>query len=83
MLVLSRKVGEQIVIDEDITIEIVEVRGDRVRVGVCAPKPIRVDRAEVHQRRMLELPAADGRHFRPIDTRPPADADPFFVLDNR
>lgn len=82
MLVLSRKVGEKIVIGENITVEIVEVRGDRVRVGVTAPKPVRVDRAEVHSRRMLELPASSERQFKAIETRPPADTDPFFILES-
>jgi carbon storage regulator len=51
MLVLTRKVGEEIVIAGNIHVTILEVHGDRVRVGVKAPPSIRVDRAEVHDRR--------------------------------
>jgi carbon storage regulator len=48
MLVLSRKKGESIVINDDITIIIVEIRGDKVRLGVEAPKQIPVHRSEVY-----------------------------------
>lgn len=51
MLVLSRKVGEEIIIDGRIRITIAAVKGDRVRVGVTAPPEVLVDRAEIHQRR--------------------------------
>lgn len=49
MLVLSRKINESIVIaDELITITVVEIRGDKVRLGINAPKDIPVHRQEVH-----------------------------------
>jgi carbon storage regulator len=54
MLVLTRKVGEKIVISDDICVTVVEVSGDRVRIGVEAPKSVRVDRHEVHVRRQLD-----------------------------
>ena len=47
MLVLSRKKGENIVINENIVITVVEVRGDKVRLGVDAPKDVIVHREEV------------------------------------
>jgi len=49
MLVLSRKRDEQIVIDGDIVITIVDVRGDKVRIGIQAPPQVPVHRAEVYQ----------------------------------
>ena len=49
MLVLSRKKNESIVINDDITIVVVEIRGDKVRLGVEAPKEIPVHRSEVYQ----------------------------------
>ena len=49
MLVLSRKKNESIVIDDDITIVVVEIRGDKVRLGVEAPKEIPVHRQEVFE----------------------------------
>lgn len=47
MLVLSRKVGEQIVIGEDIVLTVVDVRNDTVRLGIAAPRHVAVNRAEV------------------------------------
>ena len=47
MLVLSRRVGEQIVIGEDIVLTVVEVRNDSVRLGIDAPRHVAVNRAEV------------------------------------
>lgn len=51
MLVLTRRVGEEIVINGDIYVTIVAVKGDKVRIGVSAPPSIPVDRKEVHERR--------------------------------
>jgi carbon storage regulator len=48
MLVLSRKKSESIVINNDITIVVVEIRGDKVRLGVEAPKEVPVHRREVY-----------------------------------
>ncbi len=52
MLVLSRKVGEKVVIDGCITVTVVAVDGNKVRLGVTAPPEVRVDREEVHRQRM-------------------------------
>lgn len=48
MLVLSRKKNEAIVINNDITIVVVEIRGDKVRLGVQAPNEVPVHRREVY-----------------------------------
>ena len=48
MLVLSRKKNEKIVIDENIIITIVEVRGDKVRLGIEAPRDVPIHRSEVY-----------------------------------
>ena len=50
MLVLSRKVGESIVIDGDITIQVVEIRGDKVRLGCTASPEVQIHRQEVQER---------------------------------
>ena len=50
MLVLTRKTGEEIIIDGRIRITISAVAGDRVKVGISAPRDVRVDRAEVAAR---------------------------------
>ena len=47
MLVLSRRAGESVVLGEDITITVLEVRGDVVRVGIDAPRSLKVHRAEL------------------------------------
>ncbi|GAA1796215.1 hypothetical protein GCM10009795_047060 [Nocardioides hankookensis] len=47
MLVLSRRAGESIVLGEDITVTVLEVRGDVVRIGIDAPRSLKVHRAEL------------------------------------
>jgi len=49
MLVLSRNTDESIVIGNDITITVVAIRGDKVRLGIDAPREIPVHRLEVYQ----------------------------------
>ena len=49
MLVLSRKKNESIVINDDITIVVVEIRSDKVRLGVNAPKEVPVHRKEIYE----------------------------------
>jgi carbon storage regulator len=51
MLVLSRKKGEEIVINGNIRLMIIEVKGNQVKIGIAAPSDVAVDRAEVHNRR--------------------------------
>lgn len=47
MLVLTRKAGERILIGDDIVVTILDVRGDGIRVGIDAPRGIRIQREEV------------------------------------
>jgi carbon storage regulator len=54
MLILSRRVGEELMIDGEIRIKVVSIKGDRVRLGIEAPPTVRVDRLEVHERRLAE-----------------------------
>jgi carbon storage regulator len=49
MLVLSRKTNESIIIGDDIKIVIVEVRGDKVRLGIEAPRDVTVHRSEIYE----------------------------------
>ena len=49
MLVLSRKKNESIIINDNITVTVVEIRGDKVRLGIDAPKEVSVHRREVYE----------------------------------
>ena len=49
MLVLSRRAGESVVIGHDVTITVLEVRGDLVRIGIDAPRSVQVHREEVYR----------------------------------
>lgn len=49
MLLLGRKKNQSIVINDDITIVIVEIQGDRVRLGIEAPKDVPVHRREIYE----------------------------------
>ena len=67
MLVLSRKKNESIVIDNDITIVVVEIRGDKVRLGVDAPKDVPVHRQEVYD--AIKRENAKATRLQPEETR--------------
>jgi carbon storage regulator len=58
MLILSRKVNEKIMIGDDISVSIIEIRGDQVRIGVDAPKKVKVFRQEVFDAIKAENKAA-------------------------
>ena len=62
MLVLTRKIGEQIVINGDICVTIVDIQRDRVRLGIAAPRETVVDRREIHERRIAQLRASRRHH---------------------
>ncbi len=49
MLVLSRKKDEKIVIGDNITLMVIEIRGDKVRLGIDAPRDVAVHREEVYE----------------------------------
>lgn len=75
MLVLSRKKNESIVINNDITIVVVEIRGDKVRLGVEAPKEVPVHRREVYDAIKRNETGHDAGH-------PPASDAPQQATDS-
>ena len=64
MLVLSRKVGEKLVIDGNITVEVVRIQGNRITLGLVAPSDVKILRGELTQKQTktetAELVVEDG-----------------------
>lgn len=50
MLILTRRVGEALIVGDDVTVTILGVKGNQVRLGVNAPKDVSVHREEIYQR---------------------------------
>ena len=51
MLVLSRKAGEKLVIDDNITLEVLKIQGNRITIGLVAPANVKILRGELNTRR--------------------------------
>jgi carbon storage regulator len=66
MLVLTRQVGEEIVINGNVRVSIVAVKGGKVRLGITAPPEVPVDRKEVHDRRPAFEAPADHEPLAPV-----------------
>lgn len=68
MLILTRRVGETVMIGNDITVTVLGVKGNQVRVGVNAPKEVAVHREEIYERIKREEQAAGFTPKRPTGT---------------
>ena len=66
MLILTRRVGETVMIGNDITVTVLGVKGNQVRVGVNAPKEVAVHREEIYERIKREEEAGGGALKRPL-----------------
>lgn len=75
MLVLSRKVGESLVIGSNVIVTVVEFRGDQVRLGVQAPRSVQVYREEVHEQVSRQNRAAAEVSVRDLDQLPAPPTD--------
>ncbi|MFZ2208820.1 MAG: carbon storage regulator CsrA [Porticoccaceae bacterium] len=60
MLILTRRVGETIVIGDDVTVTVLGVKGNQVRLGVNAPRDLPVHREEIYERIQQENQVAAG-----------------------
>ena len=74
MLVLTRKLGENIRIGDSVKITVLEVRSGQVKLGIEAPPEVKVHREEIYARIQEENRRAQG--WKPEATRPPTESEP-------
>lgn len=68
MLILTRKVGESIMIGEDVVVKVLGTRSNQVKIGIEAPRDLPVHRQEVFER--IKSEAGDGADGHDVDARP-------------
>lgn len=61
MLILSRRVGESLMIGDEVVVNVLGVKGNQVRIGVDAPRDVEVHREEIYERIQEEKAANDSR----------------------
>lgn len=66
MLILARKLNERIIIGDDIEVSVVEIKGDQVKLGISAPREVKVYRHEVYQAIQEENRAASTSTNLPV-----------------
>ena len=74
MLYLTRKIGESIIINDDIEITVVDVRGKSIKLGLTFPSDVSVYRREIHERIQAEKADAAGNSAE-ADAQPSVEAD--------
>ena len=65
MLVLTRRIGETLVINDNVAVTVLGVKGSQVRIGITAPPEVSVNREEIHLRILKERANGDGRASSP------------------
>lgn len=76
MLILTRRVGETVVIGDEVQVTVLGVKGNQVRLGVNAPRDVSVHRQEIYERIQKEQGAASGEATPPGDDAPNGDDAP-------
>ncbi|MGB0468473.1 MAG: carbon storage regulator CsrA [Pontibacterium sp.] len=61
MLILTRRVGETLMVGDDVTVTVLGVKGNQVRIGVNAPKDVSVHREEIYQRIQREKAGEENK----------------------
>jgi carbon storage regulator len=69
MLILTRRTGETLMVGDEVTVTVLGVRGNQVRIGVSAPKEVAVHREEIYERIKAEKRRMRDRRFRHDDRR--------------
>ena len=69
MLILTRRIGESVVIGGDVTVTVLGVKGNQARLGVDAPRDVAVHREEIHERIEREQAAVEAKRRRAQDAK--------------
>ncbi len=67
MLILTRRIGETVVIGDDVDVTVLGVKGNQVRLGVKAPKEVSVHREEIYERICREQEQPAGGHVKVVE----------------